>query len=126
MIDADFLEKARRYGETKDVLENNTNDVIQWAIRVGQARNILNNALREFAMTSDIMRELEKNIPHFHKQPGLFNQFQERVDSLTSTLQEVNRQLSYVQEPKKPVRACDCDCPDREDSDREYDEDDYE
>jgi hypothetical protein len=126
MDDLDFLEKVRKFSEVGDQLTKCNSDLVQWVMRIGQSRNILNNALREFAITSELMRELERNIPQFHKQPGLFRELQERIDSLTSTLQAVHRELSYVKKKEEPKTKCDCE--DREDSDREYedeDEDEY-
>lgn len=116
----DVIEMVRAIGEIKRSLDNTDDDFIRWVMRVGESRNILNNALLEFRTIKETMRELEHNIPQFHKQPGNFREFERHIDAITSVIGEVNRLLSYVQEPKQEKTLCD-ECGEC----LEEDEDDY-
>jgi hypothetical protein len=115
----DALEMIRAIGEIKRQVEGMDNQFVQWVMRVGESRNILNNALIEFNRIRDVMREVEGNIPQFHKQPGSFRQMEAHIIAIIGVLQEVNRALSYVQTKEEDI---DEDL--REDSDRDYEEDD--
>jgi hypothetical protein len=98
MLDMEFIEKLRAFGEMKNRLETmQNNDFVQWVMRIGESRNILNNALIEFENIKSVMTELEKNIPQFHKQPGSFREMEQLIKSLVSVLRLVNHGLSYVQ-----------------------------
>ncbi len=96
----DALEMIRTIGEIKKQVEGMDTAFIQWIMRVGESRNILNNALIEFNSILGTMRELEKDIPHFHKQPGTFRIMERHVMEMISVLKSINAALSYIEEPK--------------------------
>ncbi len=108
MLDTTIIEQIRRYGEMNEMLKRNDNEFIKWVMRIGESRNILNNALIKFSEISDTMRELEKNIPGFHKQPGLFREFENQIQMITNVISHVNQRLSYVQEKEDPIVCTKC------------------
>ncbi len=96
----DIIETIRALGEMKSSIKEEDSGFIQWVMRIGECRNILNNALIEFYEIQKVIKEVEFNIPQFHKQPGGFKKMQEHIDQLTAVIREVNYFLSYVQEEK--------------------------
>jgi hypothetical protein len=123
MIDMKIIEELRNFGEIKSILGKQDNEFIQWVMRIGESRNILNNAITEFKHIRKIMNELEHNIPQFHKQPGMFKEFEHAVENIIGVIGEVNRKLSYVEEakPKETPFIC-SECGEEEDNEDDYDE----
>ena len=111
----DLLETIRAFGELKNSLDSNDNEFIKWVMRIGEARNILNNALIEFDTIKKVMSELEHNIPQYHKQPGNFRQFEAHINDMMSVLKQVNHRLSYIQDPHEDVEVDSDDDEDDED-----------
>lgn len=102
----DLLEQIRAFGEIKNTIEKSDNDFIRWVMRVGEARNILNNGLREFKVILDLMKELEHNIPQFHKQPANFKEFESRINNMIQVMNQVNEFLGYIKKEENQV-LCD-------------------
>ena len=121
MIDMKVLKELAALGEINQVLKSQSNEFIQWAMRIGESRNILNNALIEFQHIRKVMNELEHNIPQFHRQPGLFREFEDCMEKMIGVLGQVNRKLNYeLQEDTKTKPFICSECGDEEDDD--YDE----
>lgn len=121
MSKMEMMEFVRAFGEIHSILKETDNDMIAWVMRIGEARNILNNCLIQTRAVWDIMRELQHNIPQFHKQPGSFKELEIQLNHIIGTLHAVNKRLSYVQDDKVESEG-----DDREDSDREYEQGDDE
>lgn len=125
----DLLEQIRAFGEIKNTIDKSDNDFIKWVMRVGEARNILNNGVREFKIILDVMKELEHNMPHFHKQPANFKEFEARINNMIQVMNQVNEFLGYVKKEDKPQVLCDecgeCLLKDKDDDCDECDNGDY-
>jgi predicted translin family RNA/ssDNA-binding protein len=99
----DFLEEIRRFGQIKNALDVLNSDFLNWVMRVGECRNILNNSLTQFTEITNIMRQLEHDIPQFHKQPARFKEFEQHILQITSVISKVNNHLASI--PKTEVKA---------------------
>lgn len=118
------LETIRQIGELKRSCQSMDSAFILWVMRVGEARNILNNALLKFFEVKDIMIQLERNIPQFHKQPGSFRDLSTHINQMMSTIANVNNVLSYIpQEEKKSDKKIDEEDENEEDEDEDEDDD---
>ena len=114
MIDTKMLEEIRRFGELKDILSKNDCSFVQWVMRIGEARNILNNVLIEFKNIRAIMKELEHNIPQFNKQPGNFKDLESSISNICTVIEKVNNRLSYIEETEDLSNVCMGDSHDEE------------
>ena|SRR5208282_3586344 len=93
------------------------NEYIRWLMKVGEARNILFNAMRNFDEVKSMMRECEHNLSQYHKQPGTFKEITARINTLIKTLDVVVQELKFTEKESRQRRRFCC-------SDEEYYDDD--
>lgn len=96
MIDLEAIKKGMEELEKlTEIVKAPDIKFLKWIIGLGEAHAISNRIVNKWNLIDETLKQIEHDIPQFHKQPGSFNKIKESLDVIKNELWKVNNALDF-------------------------------